>query len=757
MRNALSAILAVVIGLAVAPARAQPVDTKFTFQGELRSAGVPLTGIVDFRFALFTGPSTGAAQVGTIRELLNHGITQGRLTVDLDFGSAFNGDERWLEIAIRSPAGGDPWLTLAPRQPVTPVPYAQYALSGNPGPAGAPGSPGPVGPIGPIGPTGTTGSQGPPGTTGAQGQIGPQGAAGPTGPTGPQGPAGTGSSPWLVTGQNMYYDQGQISIGTNASGWPLHVLSSTAAHNVYSRNAAASGTSSGLMGWADSSAGSGVIGIATSSVGATSGGKFLSASTTGVGVFGDASALSGITYGGRFESASPQGRGVYGWATSPTGDSWGVLGASSSTTGRGVHGWAVATTGINYGGYFQTNSTGGRAVYGVASAGTGGTFGGYFETNSPLGSSVYGDALATTGFATGGAFRTFSTDGRGVYGFASAASGSNAGAEFLTLSTQGYGLIARADAATGSGTAGWFESNSTGAGTGVYAHSVGGTGGYFEAYDDLGIAVYGRASGLNPSAINEGGRFLSDGPSGRGVSGSATASTGLSHGGHFVAGSSIGRGVAGIALASTGANYGVYGSTASTDPNAFAVWGSGRLGASGTKSFRIDHPADPAGKYLLHYSSEAPEPQNFYNGIVTLDGTGAAVVTLPDYFAGVNKDPRYQLTAVGAPMPLLHVAERVDPSALASNGPCSFRIAGGAPGGEVSWEVKAIRNDAWVRTHGAPTEIDKPAEERGTYLHPDLFGQPVEKRTGYQPERAPMDRPAGPARVAIPGPEGGRP
>lgn len=178
--------------------------------------------------------------------------------------------------------------------------------------------------------------------------------------------------------------------------------------------------------------------------------------------------------------------------------------------------------------------------------------------------------------------------------------------------------------------------------------------------------------------------------------------------------------------------------------NGWAMFAQGRSGASGVKSFRIDHPDDPANKYLLHYSAESPEVINFYRGAVVLDAAGEAVVELPHYFARINKTPSYVLTAVGAAMPMLHVATEIDEHALAAGATaepgefapaCSFRIAGGAPGGKVSWRVEAVRNDRWVQQQGAAVEIEKQGLERGTYQHPDLYGQPPEKGMNYDAER----------------------
>jgi hypothetical protein len=202
-------------------------------------------------------------------------------------------------------------------------------------------------------------------------------------------------------------------------------------------------------------------------------------------------------------------------------------------------------------------------------------------------------------------------------------------------------------------------------------------------------------------------------------------------------------GVYGTATATTGTIYGIYGQ-ASTLAAGYAVYANGDMGGSGNKSFRIDHPDDPENKYLLHYSTESPEVLNAYSGTVRLDAAGQAVVELPPNFAKINRDPRYTLTAVGAPMPMLHVAEEIDEAALSAGAKaepgeaalvCSFRIAGGASGAKVSWRIEAVRNDRWVQQRGAPVEVEKKDLEKGTYQHPELYGQPKERGMNYDVAR----------------------
>jgi hypothetical protein len=159
---------------------------------------------------------------------------------------------------------------------------------------------------------------------------------------------------------------------------------------------------------------------------------------------------------------------------------------------------------------------------------------------------------------------------------------------------------------------------------------------------------------------------------------------------------------------------------------AFAVYvGIGNVNINGTLSksagsFRIDHPLDPANKYLYHSFVESPDMKNIYDGVVVLDSQGQASVTLPDWFEALNKDFRYQLTPIGSAAPGLHISQEVSHN--------HFTISGGAKGLRVSWQVTGTRQDAYANAHRIPVEEDKSPEVRGQYLHPEEHGQPLGKR-----------------------------
>ncbi len=173
-------------------------------------------------------------------------------------------------------------------------------------------------------------------------------------------------------------------------------------------------------------------------------------------------------------------------------------------------------------------------------------------------------------------------------------------------------------------------------------------------------------------------------------------------------------------LANGDGTFGIFGQAQGT--NSWAGYFQGRVHVNGTLSkaagsFKIDHPLDPANKYLSHSFVESPDMMNIYNGNITLDANGEATVTLPDWFEALNMDFRYQLTAVGKASPNVYIAQEI-----AGN---RFRIAGGAAGGKISWMVTGVRHDAYANAHRIPVEEPKQANERGTYLTPPTAGKSV--------------------------------
>ena len=109
----------------MSPARAQ--GTAFTYQGRLNDASGPAHGSYDLTFTLFyiNGPASEKA-AGPITNTAT-AISNGLFTATLDFG-AFNGPNYWLEIGVRTNGNGA-FTTLNPRQPITPTPYALFAVT----------------------------------------------------------------------------------------------------------------------------------------------------------------------------------------------------------------------------------------------------------------------------------------------------------------------------------------------------------------------------------------------------------------------------------------------------------------------------------------------------------------------------------------------------------------------------------------------------------------------------------------------------
>jgi hypothetical protein len=407
-------------------------------------------------------------------------------------------------------------------------------------------------------------------------------------------------------------------------------------------------------------------------------------------------AASGRAYGLWGQSNSPDGHGIYGYSSATTGDARGVYGVGDSNSGGGVYGEATSPTGLTYGVYGLSRSTSGTGVRGVAIATSGITYGGKFRTDSPDGYGVLSegrlrvDHNSTTDKAT---LRLHELEA------------DFARLEFTNTNTaRKWHIAGLVGAAVADDRLNFWNSD-----VGDIL-SIRGDGTVVATNPSTvanAFALHGIISSTNPGIWSAAVRGQNNGTGGYGI-------------GVWGSHAGSGRGVYGSSVSGVG----VYGSTSST--SGYGVYSEGRFAATGTKSFQIDHPLDPENAYLNHYSAEGPEPYNIYRGTVVLDARGEAWVQLPDYFEAINRDPSYHLTAVGAPMPNLHVAVEIQGN--------RFKIAGGVPGKKVSWEVKAIRNDRWVQEYGYQAEQPKPREHRGKYLHPELYGQPKELGIYYHPE-----------------------
>ena len=284
-------------------------------------------------------------------------------------------------------------------------------------------------------------------------------------------------------------------------------------------------------------------------------------------------------------------------------------------------------------------------------------------------------------------------------------------------------------------------------GEAVEAHTVGtGNAGYFAVDNaDSGTpALHGTTNG----ASGEGVYGFSSGGSGVGVLGTATGSfshgvrgSGLSAGVRGDCGTTNGSGVYGVTSAGGGSAAGVRGDASqggaaggafynnqgtglyaqSTGGTAGFFSGNvtitGSLQVNGAKNFKIDHPLDPANKFLVHAAVESPEMKNIYDGVAVIGADGSATVIMPSYFSALNTEYRYQLTCIGAHAPV-YVAEEISQN--------QFKIAGGKPGMKVSWMVTGVRSDATATSKPMQVEMKKIGDEIGKYLNPEAFGKSPE-------------------------------
>ena len=665
-------IAAVGLLLCAGPALAQ-MDTNFTYQGRLMESGTPVTDLVSMRFSLWDA-AAGGSQLGSTYTAMNVDVVEGLFTVLIDsanFGThGFNGEPRWLQVLVYDASGGS-WITLSPRHPITPAPYALYAADG----AG-----------------------------------------------------GGGTCLWSENGTKIYYNTDNVGIGTADPNAPLHITTAGDPVAMLARNTATTGSGSGAWSETASSTGSGVFGQNTNpGTGDSAGVKGVAWGTYAKGVFGynGSTASSAIGALGR----TSRGYGVRGETTSTTSGGTGVYGETSSTSGYGVYG-SAPDTGKGVAGYSGSDNYGylgwnGGGVYGRSTDGYGirgysvndwGIFG-----SVPFGSTQAGVVGAIT--LSNGAVQWVpqsgvcgsSEDGYGVSGrvdggYAVYGTHDDTG-NFGYLATPTEGAYGEHDATGNFGRLGSAEA-------GVYGES-----------DDSGdngvrgihtLANNDRAGVYGEHAVTD---YYGIGVKGvggyRGVQGNVTPTGGNSYcgvRGEVSGGSGVNYGVFGTA-GDGNYNYGVFGSASGGGTN-YAGYFNGNVGVSGTLSkgggtFKIDHPLDPEHKYLFHSFVESPDMMNIYNGNIMLGDNGEAVVTMPEWFEALNMEFRYQLTCIGG-FAQVYIAEEI-----AGN---QFKIAGGKPGLKVSWQVTGIRQDPFANANRVQVEVDKPEDEVGTYLHPEAWG-----------------------------------
>jgi hypothetical protein len=143
------------------------------------------------------------------------------------------------------------------------------------------------------------------------------------------------------------------------------------------------------------------------------------------------------------------------------------------------------------------------------------------------------------------------------------------------------------------------------------------------------------------------------------------------------------------------------------------TWVAGTL-YKNAGAFLIDHPVEPETKYLVHSFVESPDMKNIYDGVVTTNASGIAMVSMPAWFESLNVDFRYQLTCVG------QFAQAIVANEISNN---SFVIQTDKPHVKVSWQVTGTRNDPYARDNRLPVEKPKTGSETGRYIYPQGYGK----------------------------------
>jgi hypothetical protein len=331
---------------------------------------------------------------------------------------------------------------------------------------------------------------------------------------------------------------------------------------------------------------------------------------------------------------------------------------------------------------------------------------------STSGGGVVGSSESGTGVSG------LSDSGDGVYGYSAyyegirGETGSNyAGIYGRNTSTGGIGPGLRGDSTTGPGVYGLSDTNA-----GMWGKSTNSYG--VRAESDNTIALYASTAGNGSTAV------YGTSASGRGVYGTSSDASHEGVEGYNTAGGT------GVSAYTTGAGYALYADN--TDSAGYAGYFAGNLHVTGScceaaaGTFKIDHPLDPQNEYLTQSAVESPDMLDMFTGNITTDAEGNATVSLPTYFEALNGDFRYQLTVVG------QFAQAIVMSEIRNN---SFVIKTDKANVKVSWQVTGIRHDPYAEQHPVIVEQTKLGAEKGTYLYPELYGQPASAGVGYEMQK----------------------
>jgi hypothetical protein len=238
------------------------------------------------------------------------------------------------------------------------------------------------------------------------------------------------------------------------------------------------------------------------------------------------------------------------------------------------------------------------------------------NTNSAGVAGVADNTNSTGVYGRGTAFGVFAESplGKGVYGKSGGASSTIAGVWGENSAVGGTGVVGNASSPISAGVAGIADSfGSTGvyargAANGVSGNSGSGNGVY--GGSNSGAGVFGRSSSSDGVYGN------TNDPGSSGVYGENLSNTGTSVFAYGVTGVGQYAGVRGISVHAS----------SSSDPGwagyfVGSVQVTRNFSVVGQKSFKIDHPLDPANKYLLRASIESPDVKNLYDGTTSTDGT----------------------------------------------------------------------------------------------------------------------------------------